>query len=51
MSANECRFLFEDTGIGHLKERIYNLSDGHFDKSARMNNRINMTLKGGTDGT
>ena len=33
MSANKCRFLFDDTGIGHLKERIYNLPDGHFDKS------------------
>ena len=27
MSANECRFLFEDTAVGQLKERIYNMSD------------------------
>ena len=31
MSANECRFLFEDTGIGQLKERIYNLSDAEIE--------------------
>ena len=27
MSADQCRFQFEDTAIGQLKERIYNMSD------------------------
>jgi len=27
MSANQCRFQFEDTAIGQLKECIYNMSD------------------------
>lgn len=27
MSANQCRFQFEDTAIGQLKERIYSMSD------------------------
>ena len=31
MSANQCRFQFEDTAIGQLKERIYNLSDAEIE--------------------
>ena len=31
MSANECRFLFEDTAVGQLKERIYNMSDAEIE--------------------
>ena len=27
MSDTECRFMFEDTAVGELKERIYNVSD------------------------
>ena len=31
MSDNECRFLFEDTAVGQLKERIYNMSDAEIE--------------------
>jgi creatinine amidohydrolase len=31
MSTNECRFLFEDTAVGQLKECIYNMSDAEIE--------------------
>lgn len=31
MSTNECRFLFEDTAVGQLKERIHGMSDAEID--------------------
>ena len=31
MGVNQCRFQFEDTAVGRLKERIYNMSDAQID--------------------
>lgn len=31
MSSNECRFKFEDTKVGQLKERIFNMSDAEIE--------------------
>ena len=32
--AKECRFMFENTGVGKLKEKIYNMSDTEIEQAA-----------------
>ena len=33
---DECRYQFEDTGVGRMKERIYNMSDAEVEEAAKV---------------